>query len=138
MSITIMIIDDDADDSDLFCEAVSQIDASMHCLVASGADEAFLLLNDDEIPKPDFIFLDLNMPRVSGKQCLKLLKKKPEFKNIPVIIYSTAKMDGDVDEVKRDGAVSFLTKPAKQADLIKAIKLILNGKYEMVETVSRY
>src|SRR5688572_12410888 len=130
---TILIIDDDADEIYLFCHAVDEIDKTIHCISARTGEEAFELLRKNLLRKPDYIFLDLNMPRMNGKQCLKLLKKDPEFSQIPVIIYSTSKLPEDYEETKAFGAVHFLTKPSKLSDLEKAISYVLEEKWELMK-----
>jgi len=62
---------------------------------------------------PDFIFLDLNMPRVNGRQCLIQLKKDTKLASIPVIIYSTSKLDADRQETKELGSVFFFLNPVR-------------------------
>ncbi len=128
---TLLIVDDDPDDVQLFSEAVSGINNSFRCLSASNGEEALQLLKE-AIIKPDFIFLDLNMPRMNGKQCLVQLKTDSQFAYIPVIIYSTSKVKKDIEDTLRLGAVSFLTKPNKFDHLVKAISYVLAGKWEKV------
>jgi CheY-like chemotaxis protein len=72
--------------------------------------EALSLLKDPSIT-PDYIFLDLNMPRMDGKECLKEIRKRNHLKEIPVIIFTTSAAEKDKDEAKRLGATSFITKP---------------------------
>jgi CheY-like chemotaxis protein len=129
----IMIIDDDQDDIDLFCEAVKAIDHAIECVSASSGEEAFNMLNREDALLPDYIFLDLNMPRLNGKQCLKRLKASSKLDHIPVIIYSTSKLDEDEKESKQLGAVLFLTKPDKVSELRKAILSIIKGKFDVVD-----
>ena len=128
---TLLIVDDDPDDVQLFSEAVSGINNSFRCLSASNGEEALQLLKE-AIIKPDFIFLDLNMPRMNGKQCLVQLKTDSQFADILVIIYSTSKVKKDIEDTLRLGAVSFLTKPNKFDHLVKAISYVLAGKWEKV------
>jgi CheY-like chemotaxis protein len=132
MQKTILIVDDDPDDVQLFCEAIAEINKTFHCFFAENGEEALQRLKA-AIVKPDFIFLDLNMPRMSGTQCLMQLKNNPQFANIPVIIYSTSKIKKDVEESLRLGAISFITKPNKFEHLVKAISDILAGKWEMAD-----
>ncbi|HET9487511.1 MAG TPA: response regulator, partial [Chryseosolibacter sp.] len=72
--MTILNVDDDAEDIEIFCEAVREIDASIICLTAKSAEEAMQILNSD-IELPEYIFLDINMPKVDGNACLKEIKK---------------------------------------------------------------
>jgi CheY-like chemotaxis protein len=132
-SQTIMIVDDDDDDIELFCEALKDVDQTIECICASNGEEAFNKLNQEDTSIPDYIFLDLNMPRLNGKQCLKRLKGSLRLQDIPVIIYTTSKLREDVEETRKLGAASFLTKPNKVNDLRNAIASILQGKFNLVE-----
>lgn len=119
------IVDDDADDQELFMEAVNQVDNSIQCIAASDCEEALDLLKNSKIDIPDVIFLDLNMPRLNGKQCLEELKKQSHLRHIPVIIYSTSSEKRDIDETNRLGAAYFLTKPNKFEELCKALTFVV-------------
>ncbi|MDB5250101.1 MAG: response regulator receiver protein [Segetibacter sp.] len=129
--LTVLIIDDDADDKEMFCEVVAEIGANISCVMASGAQEALHLLKNKKVA-PDFIFLDLNMPRMNGKQCLEQLKQVEEFASIPVIIYSTSKNNEDKEITRKLGSVYFLTKPSSMQDLKKELESIFAKEYENV------
>lgn len=90
MAKKILLIDDDPDDRDLFCEAIEEIALEIVCNTAPNGQKALANLNDKEIEKPDIIFLDVNMPVMNGWQCISLLQKEEAYKNIPVIMYSTS------------------------------------------------
>ena len=128
----IMIIDDDPDDIELFCEALSEIDKNIECITASNGEAGLRLLNKPDTVLPDYIFLDLNMPALNGKQCLTSLKANPRLQHIPVIIYTTSKLHEDKEETKKLGAASFITKPSKLSELRKAIASILQGMHQYV------
>ena len=132
MPVTILIVDDDPDDLWLFCEALHEIDPSYRCLTALNGIEALQLL-ENLVVAPDFIFIDLNLPFMSGRECLIELKKTPRLANIPVIIYSTSKLKTDIDEVYKLGAVFFLTKPNSFQDIVKKVSAILAGKWEEID-----
>ena len=74
--MTILNVDDDEEDIEIFCDAVREIDSSIICLVAKSAEEALQILNSD-IDLPAYIFLDINMPKVDGNTCLAQIKKRP-------------------------------------------------------------
>lgn len=120
------IVDDDIDDQELFIEAVNEVDSSIECLSASNCEEALDLLKNQKIPLPDMIFLDLNMPRLNGKQCLAELKRQSHLCHIPVIIYSTSSEKRDIEETSRLGAAHFLTKPNKFEELCKALSFVVS------------
>jgi CheY-like chemotaxis protein len=131
-SQTVMIVDDDEDDIELFCEALKDVDGNINCISASNGEDALMTLNKENAVLPDYIFLDLNMPRLNGKQCLKKIKSNATLRDIPVIVYTTSKLKEDVEETKKLGATTFLTKPNQLNDLRKAIASILQGKFNGV------
>lgn len=122
-----MLVDDDTDDIEIFREALKEVDETAHFISARDGVEALSLLLADNVEKPDLIFLDLNMPKLNGKQCLKILKKDPELNNIPVIIYTTSKLDEDKEETNHLGASSFITKPNTFMEIRKTIAVILEN-----------
>jgi CheY-like chemotaxis protein len=122
---TFFIVDDDVDDQELFVEAVNEVDRSIACISVSNGEEALDVLRNQKIELPDMIFLDLNMPRLSGKQCLAALKRENHLKDIPVVIYSTSSERRDIEETARLGAAHFLTKPNKFADLCKEVLYVV-------------
>jgi CheY-like chemotaxis protein len=130
----IMIVDDDADDREIFCEALHEVDTSVQCISCSSAMEALELLRSAQQPAPDYIFLDLNMPRMNGKQCLQELKAMDKLKNMEVIIYSTSKMPDDVKETKKQGAVHFVTKPYRFSDVRSVIRSVLLQDWGHIES----
>ena len=119
----VLHVDDDADDSALFCEAVKEAAPSYTCLVADSAATALEVLSDRE-RIPDYIFLDMNMPRMNGLECLKLIKNNPALDHIHVIMYSTAADPVNLKEFKRLGA-EFLQKPARFETLVQHLRRIL-------------
>ena len=119
-------MDDDSDDRDFFCEALHEIDPTIECKFAKNGQEALDLLNQAKKKLPDYIFLDLNMPRLGGVQCLKAIKNNNHLSNIPVIIFSTTKQDQEAEETRQLGAVLFLTKPPTYTELVKRLSLVLS------------
>ena len=74
---------------------------------------------------PEVIFLDLNMPVMSGQQVLIELKNDPALQNIPVIIFSTSSRPSTIQEMKDLGATNFITKPSGFKDLVNILKPLL-------------
>ncbi|MGZ3883469.1 MAG: response regulator [Bacteroidia bacterium] len=122
----ILIIDDDEDDRSLFFDAVKEIDPDLKCISAVNGQDALTVLRSKGAALPDYIFLDLNMPRLNGKQCLAELKKDPRLSKIPVIIYSTSKRIEDVEETKKLGAENFITKPTLFREICDAIRSVIS------------
>jgi CheY-like chemotaxis protein len=121
----ILLIDDDADDSKYFMEAVSEIDASINCVTAKDGEQALQQLRDATSPLPDYIFLDLRMPKVNGRQCLIQIKADDKLKDIPVIVYTTSREVEESEELKNLGAVRFVTKPTNTEEIYYVISQAL-------------
>ena len=123
--LNILIIDDDADDRQLFIDAIKEVNEDIKCTTANDGKEALERLKNSYDSLPDFIFLDLRMPRFSGKRCLLEIKKDDKLKTIPVIIYTTST---DVEESKllRElGAVHFISKPSDPEEIYYVVSLVL-------------
>ena len=111
-----LTIDDDADDRFFFKRAVKKMDDQYECLeAADGHDAIEQLKNTTELPH--YIFLDLNMPRMNGMECLATLKKEERLKDIPVIIYSTSTHSRDMELSSQLGAIYYLSKPVNVQQL---------------------
>jgi CheY-like chemotaxis protein len=123
--ITLLIIDDDDDDKQFLIEVAREICCSINFVLASSFSEAMDILKDSNNSLPDFIFLDLNMPRINGKQGLEYLKNNPKLSSIPVIIYTTSKLPEDMEDTKNLGAAHFITKPHSSIQLKKEIEFVL-------------
>lgn len=121
----VLLIDDDPDDRDIFCEALHEVDVSAQCIAVQDGAEALGMLQSHDGALPDFIFLDLNMPRLNGQQCLSEIKKTGSLLHIPVIIYTTSKQQQDIDETRSLGAAYFITKPNTFEGICKSIACVL-------------
>ena len=121
----ILFVDDDADDRMLFIEAVKEVDESYECVTANDGRQALELLNNVVHSLPDIIFLDINMPRLSGKKCLFEIKNNERLKHIPVIIYTTSKDVEESKELKELGAYHFISKPRNAEDIYYLVSIVL-------------
>lgn len=115
-----MIIDDDIDDIDMFCDAVAVIDPNASCIRVRNGEEALNKLHETDI-LPNYVFLDLNMPRMNGIECLTKLKIDTILKSIPVVILTTSSAQKDIDQTDKLGAIMFITKPIEYRTLIAKI-----------------
>jgi CheY-like chemotaxis protein len=125
----LLLIDDDADDHEIFVEAVKEIDSSIVCTCLFDGEQGLNLLQKKDGVIPDLIFMDTNMPRISGKQLLTSIKQSADLNNIPIIMYSTFFSGKDLDEFIKLGAVHYLTKPSKFEELRSALNDILKKKW---------
>jgi len=110
----------------MFIEAVKSIDKSYEVISAFDGQEAMQLLSGRMPAMPDFIFLDLNMPKLNGKLCLQRIKEMQTVNAVPVIIYTTSSMRKDMDETMQMGAARFITKPSSFSALQTALKDVVN------------
>lgn len=134
---TILLVDDDNDDTELFVEALQEIDSHITCIVATNGKEAIDKLEQASAARPDIIFLDINMPGMNGWQCLTQVKEHPGNSQIPVIIYSTSNARRDRDQAARLGAIGLLTKPADYQELKSVLRLLLSqpGEQELRHSI---
>lgn len=129
---TLYLVDDDNDDLDFFCEAVSAIDANIICVRATNSDKALKAFKSHDVPLPDMIFLDLNMPLVDGRQFLAEIKMLPPYAHVPVIIYSTSSHSRDMEETRQLGASGFLPKPYSLTELVNQLNNILSNDFQRI------
>jgi CheY-like chemotaxis protein len=122
------IVDDDAEDRDLLIEALYSIDKGGQCFTAKNGEEGLKKLAEDLIPLPDFIFLDLNMPRLNGKHFLIEIKKLKRFSHIPVVIYTTSSDPAGREEMKQLGAFYYITKPDGFDEICNALRSVFAQK----------
>jgi CheY-like chemotaxis protein len=125
-SMSFLIVDDDADDRMLFIEAAAEIDKTIECKIAKNGEEALNLLRNVEYPLPDFIFLDIRMPRLNGKKCLFEIKNDERLKNIPVIIYTTSRAVEESKELRAMGAFHFISKPKNADEIFYLISFVID------------
>jgi CheY-like chemotaxis protein len=125
---SVFIVDDDIDDREIFVEAIARIDPDIKCYTARDGEDALTILGNNHIGVPEIIFLDLNMPRMDGRQMLIELKKDAVLKNIPVVIYSTSNSKKDMDETLALGAKRFLAKPSEFGELCTLLSAILSSE----------
>ena len=132
-NISILLVDDDDDDKQLFIESVKEVDEDISCVTASDGQEAIILLKDEHNTLPDYIFLDLRMPRINGKQCLEEIRKDKRLQHIPVFIYTTSKNVQDSIDLKKMGAVHFISKPENPTEIYYILSMILSEKWDQIK-----
>jgi CheY-like chemotaxis protein len=127
--MTILLIDDDEDDRKLFIEAARDVDTEIACVAAVNGQEALRYLRNTANPLPEFIFLDLRMPGLSGQQCLEEIKKDLRLASIPVIVYTTSRDVKESETMKRLGATHFMSKPVSPDDVYYMVSFVLSEKW---------
>jgi len=119
--IHILLADDDNDDCLLFEEALGELPLPTRLSVANDGEQLMQLLTNETTVFPDVIFLDLNMPRKNGIECLFEIKGNRMIKHLPVVMYSTSAQPELISLFYRHGAQNYIRKPAEFAQLKKVI-----------------
>ena len=110
LPINILVADDDKNDRLLFDMALKEIPLATRLKTVSDGEKLMDYLSKNSENLPDVIFLDLNMPRKNGSECLKEIKKNEKLKRLPVIIYSTSLRENIADVLFQNGAHYYLPK----------------------------
>ena len=121
----ILIAEDDADDIDFFKEAVKDNCPAIELTVAEDGKKLLSVL--DKITTPDVIVLDLNMPYINGKECLKEIRKKDRYQKVPIVVYSTSSNQYDVEYCLSNGANHYVVKPGTYSAISKLVHQLCNG-----------
>ena len=139
--ITILICDDDEDDRMLTQQALEDAHiANALRFVVDGEQLLDYLYQRGEFsgetgaaPRPGLILLDLNMPKINGREALQIIKGDPTIHDIPIVVLTTSGLDEDVITSYRLGVNSFITKPVTFSGLVAAMNVL--GRYwlEIVE-----
>jgi two-component system response regulator len=144
----ILVADDDGDDFLLLKEALLADPQTQPALgeirnVRNGEELMRYLLREGEYadprnsPRPDLIFLDLNMPRKDGLSALREIRSDARLRHIPVNVFSVSNNIKDVLASYQNGANSFLTKPARYSDLVQMINVFKRYWLETVRLPGR-
>ncbi len=121
-----MLADDDDDDRIFFEEALEDLPISVDLTTVEDGEQLMHFLNEKPGSLPDVLFLDLNMPRKTGFECLIEIKSNPQFKSIPVIIFSTTIDSATVNSVYNSGAQYYIRKPAEFTSLKNVLSYALS------------
>lgn len=121
IKLNLLLADDDIDDCDFFTEAIDEISEAITLSVLNDGVELMNFLLAEANPVPHLVFLDINMPRKSGSECLEAMKSSPQLRDIPVVIYSTSLDRTVVNQLYDLGAHYYIQKPGEFGNIKKAI-----------------
>lgn len=107
----ILLADDDEGDRLIFQEALEELEIKPIVQTVNNGMELMAYLTKKNARLPHLIFLDLNMPRKNGLECLKEIRSNEKLKDVPIAIYSTSYNEKDMEETFRNGANVYITKP---------------------------
>ncbi|SEA30592.1 Response regulator receiver domain-containing protein [Flavobacterium gillisiae] len=129
-SMHILIADDDEDDRTFFSEAMMELKMNNKLTLFNDGKDLMDYLSNPDIIMPHILFLDLNMPYMSGFECLKVIRADVRFKDVSIAIYSTSSSEKDIEETFVEGANIYIKKPNDFAKLKKVIKDVLNINWQ--------
>jgi CheY-like chemotaxis protein len=112
----VLIVDDDGDDRDLFCESLTAVLPEANCILVKSGEEAIKFLRRPE-NAAQFIFLDIYMHGMDGKECLLKIKSMKQYIKVPVIMYSANNDEHQKAIYRKLGANGFINKTASLHDL---------------------
>jgi len=122
--IKILLADDDEDDRFFFERALNKISVPIQFDSVEDGEELIGFLSKNKLSLPDVLFLDINMPRKNGYECLAEIKSNKDIKDLPVIMYSTSLEEPIADALYKKGAHYYLRK-GSFPELVKYLQLIL-------------
>jgi CheY-like chemotaxis protein len=126
--IQILLVEDSPGDINLTIEALRGARVANQLSIVRDGEEAMAFLRREEsyenVPRPDLILLDLNLPKKDGREVLTDIKGDPDLEMIPVIIMTTSASQDDIVSSYRHHAASFVTKPVDFSEFLEAVRSI--------------
>jgi two-component system, chemotaxis family, response regulator Rcp1 len=123
-------VDDNPADSDLTSEVLAQSQLQFHVNTVSDGVEAISFLRHQgkygEVPKPDLIVLDLNLPRKDGRSVLEEVKTDGKLSKIPIVVFTSSEASTDIDHSYRLGANCYLRKPGNLREFVAVVQSMAN------------
>ena len=129
--LNILLADDDTDDCIFFKEALEELLLSTNLTAVHDGEQLMQLLSNDTTELPHILFLDINMPRKNGFECLTEIKLNKRLKDLPVVIFSTSFEQDVVNLLYENGAQYFIRKPSEflqfKKIILHTLTLIMQG-----------
>lgn len=123
-----LLIDDDTDDQEIFLMALEMLKKNIECKTVNSGQEALQMLRAGSFI-PSHIFIDFNMPRMNGIECLENIKDIEALKDSKVYMYSTTAESSFVNKAKALGAVDFFIKPTRVSEIRDILAGIFSSQY---------
>lgn len=139
--LKILLADDDIDDCHFFKEALQALPATTQLNVVHDGEELMNYLTEHIDHLPNVLFLDINMPRKNGFECLSEIKHNEKLKDLPVVMFSTSGAQDKINILFKTGANVYIRKPSNFAQLVQVIhhalpmaaeNIFSNGKLKYV------
>jgi CheY-like chemotaxis protein len=125
--MTIFYIDNDPDDCQIFSEVIRTIDPRIKCLTCMDSEQGLRILKNELETLPDLVFLDINMPRKDGVQCLMEIRNDEKLKDLPIIMFSTSISEANKQKFTMHHAL-YLAKPMTLRKYTTVLREIIEQK----------
>ena len=125
--VNILLVEDNLSDIEITRRALHRRRVTDELTVARDGQEALDILfgrGNDDVPQPGLILLDLNLPKVDGREVLEKIKADPKLRRIPVIVLTASTREEDIARCYDLGVNTFITKPVRFEDFIKVVTTI--------------
>ena len=129
-ALHILLADDDEDDRLFFKDAIEEVKVKTIVITVNDGVQLMDHLNKPEIRLPNVVFLDLNMPRKGGMECLKEIRANRELKDITIAIYSTSASEKDIEETFVKGANVYIKKPNDFGELKRVLSEVISINWQ--------
>lgn len=126
----VLLADDDDDDRLFFKDAIEEVKVKTVVNMVNDGVELMDYLNNPDIRLPNLVFLDLNMPRKSGMECLKEIRSNSKLKDLSIAIYSTSALQSDIEETFVKGANIYIKKPNDFEELKSILDRVININWQ--------
>lgn len=126
--LNVLLVEDDKDDIQSFKEAMQKLDINASVTVVGNCDELFAQLEEGKTF--DLIFMDINIPYVDGKECLKKIKLEETFRDIPIIMFTGSSSETDVNDAYENGAHYHIVKPYAHSNYVESLKMVLKENWK--------
>ena len=128
--VEILLVEDNEGDIRLTREALKEGRIRNRLNVVSDGEQALRFLRREQefagMPRPDLVLLDLNLPRLDGREVLAAIKKDPDLKQIPVVVLTSSRADEDLLKAYDSHANCYISKPIGFEDFMQVIRSIEN------------
>ena len=129
-ALHVLLADDDDDDRLFFKDAIEEVKVKTVVTMVNDGVELMDYLLKPEIHLPNLVFLDLNMPRKNGMECLKEIRSNNKLKDLSIAIYSTSAMEKDIEETFVKGANIYIKKPKEFEELKNILTKVITINWQ--------
>lgn len=126
--VQVLIVEDNPGDVELAKAALRETSLPLELHVASNGEEAMRFMRQDgtyaNVPAPDLVLLDLNMPKMGGLEVLEAMKADEDLRLTPVVVFTTSSASEDIERAYDRYANCYITKPSDLDDLVNVVRAI--------------